>query len=47
MTGWLSTLSISNLMGGQGMELWRENLLGVIGGVCNHRRLAPLALGTP
>ena len=35
MTGWLSTLSISNLMGGQGMELWRENLLGVIGGVCS------------
>ena len=35
MTGWLSTLSISNLMGGQGMELWRENLLGVIGGICS------------
>ena len=35
MTGWLSTLSISNLMGGQGMELWRENLLSVIGGVCS------------
>ena len=35
MTGWLSTLGISNLMGGQGMELWRENLLSVIGGICS------------
>jgi len=45
MTGWLSTLSISNLMDGTlagkptERDRWRLQ--------CNHRRLAPLALGTP
>ena len=34
-TCWLSTLSISNLLGGLGMELWRENLLSLIGGICS------------
>ena len=34
-TGWLSTLSISNLLDGMGMELWRENLLSLIGGICS------------
>lgn len=35
MTGWLSTLSMGKLLGGQGLELWRENLLGLIGGICS------------
>lgn len=35
LTGWLSTLSISNLVGTKGMELWQENLLSVIGGICS------------
>lgn len=35
MTGWLSTLGVGKLLGGQGLELWRENLLSVIGGICS------------
>ncbi len=35
MTGWLSTLSMGKLLGGQGLELWREHLLGLIGGICS------------
>lgn len=35
ITGWLSTLGMSSAIGGQGMELWRENLLSFIGGICS------------
>ncbi|HBO27785.1 hypothetical protein [Culturomica sp.] len=35
ITGWLSTFGMSSAIGGQGMELWRENLLSLIGGICS------------
>ena len=33
--GWLSTLGISNLLDGVGMEFWWDHLFSLLGGICS------------